>query len=200
MIQYGLTELEEHGILSPQTRLAIYERLDPMDSDPPNIHIIRGRIALYALERVLPVWKAHLPILGDEDDQLPMMLANAIREVIEGRANLPDMWAYANEQWHLSSSIVEEIFEYHDEVPNTVAYVIETGIKGLLESMGLETLKEVEMWSEEDHMRFTDDAAATAAIVLCGGGDTGIPVDVQKLYEYWRWWLIELVPRAWQGT
>lgn len=199
IIQIATDDIGEYGYVSPETRLAIYDHLDPMNSNPPNIHAARGRLALNALNKVLPVWQRHLPILADEDDQFPMQLVEKIKDVIEGRANLPEMWAYANDHWYVSTNVIDEIFEFHDDIPNTVAYVVETAIKALLESMGLETLKEVEVWSEDDHARFTDDAAATAAIVLCGGGDTGIDVDYGLLEDYWHWWLTEAVPNAWKG-
>ena len=173
--------------------------IDPMESTPPNIHAVRGTLAIKAAERVMPYWVSILPLFEDEpdDDAIPQVLLDLARDVVSGAANLTETWTYANDQWHVLSDVVDEIFEFHDDIPNRIGYVPETTLKALLESMGLETLKAMDTWSDDNDRRYTDDAASAAAIVIAGGGDTGLEIDEMLRHEFWTWWLTEAVPYAW---
>lgn len=200
MLGDALAEVETTGTLAPQSRLDLYQELDPMDSTPPNIHAIRGTLAIYTAEQILPIWLDILPLFEDEpeDDRLPMKLIDMARSVVKGAANLPDTWAYANDQWHVLTEVVDEIFEFRDDISNTVGYVPEVTLKALLESMGLETLKPMDVWNDDHERRYTDDCASAASVVVAGGGDTGVPINRQARFEFWSWWVREAIPYAWE--
>lgn len=200
MLDQAMAENDRQGYLPPEYRLAIYSRLEPMDSTPPNMKVIRGTLAIRAAEEVMPYWYDILPLFEEEpdDDQIPPKMLDMARDVVAGRANLPDAWAFANDQWYVAGNVVDEIFEYRDDVPNPIAYTAEAALKALLESMGAETLKPIYTLNDDHTGNFTDDAASAACVVVAGGGDTQVKVNQQVRYDFWTWWLRTAIPETWQ--
>lgn len=203
MLDNAKAENDAYGFVLPQTRLALYAQLDPMNSTPPNRKVIRGTLAIRAAAEVMPYWMEILPLFEDEpdDDEIPAKMLDMAREVVAGNANLPDTWAYANAHWHITSNVVDEIFEFREDIPNPIAFAAEAAHKALLEAMGVETLKprpHHTLDGDRQSSEYTDDAAAAASIVVSGGGGTDVPVLEKVRHEFWDWWLTTAVPETWQ--
>ena len=200
--------------LLPVRRLPIYRALQ-MAAGPGAAERVRGRLALLAACRVLPLWQAAMPIYAEDDVDEHGVVANKLAEhflaraegVLRGTVDLDLVRKEDADYWYVVGNVEVEIFEALEETDGPLFYAffaLDAAYKALHEALGYEQLGRLKGWeshTDDTLPRFACDAASSAAIAASGGGDldAGPPIDLPKRLEFWEWWLTSAIPAAWES-
>jgi hypothetical protein len=149
----------------------------------------RTKLAILAVEKVLPLWEAMLPT--DETPRQAMDVANRLLAGVialkDAETELGRLWTHCDDlSWRHADN-------------QSVIMVGYGAVQAIREAMsqkhfGCEGVNDGN--TDIDIDPYDHDSAFCAAIAYCGGPPWDEKTDAEKRLEFWKWWLTSAVRTA----
>lgn len=180
----------EKHTLAPFYRQAIYKAISSITDDKAN-HLC-GWLALLTAQYVLPIWEQDWP-----NSSLAFHLLDVAKAVLHGKTDADTATVEATRGWNQ----LEDLGDKAEVWSNLSGYYAGTAAaQSLIEVLGGCPFTDVEVnegTSDGDLDPGTNDAASWA-VAAYAGAVWDSKCDFAKQEEFWKWWLQEAIPQAWQ--
>ncbi len=190
--------------LPAQKRQEVYEAFGPRTDRQANC--VRGWLAVITARQVLSIFEQ---AISDEDN--PRKLIEMAEATLRGKLSVEDAIHEAAE----GHEIAGRLWGHEDSEVSWNAYLAGTAAhRALAEAVGIDPFKKVTWISGSDSLAQSEqsvpldqlpdeklaeqlgDAASAAAVAYAYDADK-LKCDPKKLLEFWRWWLKDAIPAAW---
>jgi hypothetical protein len=208
-----------------QLRQDLYKTFDKVYQS--DIKKTRGWLALFAAEKVLPIFTSFTSNAPSPHNLYPQKLILMTKGIIEDSVNqeiavelLEDAY-HSSDVWGSINEVGDFDFGAHYAAITAYKALTETTLGddrflyaqnhamstqgGSITFFGGQAPKEgwirSELFSDFDWARLiaVGDTAGTAAVAFSFGAGSNY-CDVKKLKEFWEWWLLEALPKAWEKS
>lgn len=208
IVEQSLKEIHqnpEHRF-EPKKRREIYDAFGLWED--VNVKRSRGQLAVITARYVLPIFEKGFPevdtprklidmaekvVLGELDVNF------AIREAANGQEVAGRLWGYDEKAISLNATIAGNAA--HRALAEAAGVdPFESKVKEVIKWKGsrVEKMTIEDLTDEELAEKFGD--TASAAVVAFAYNTEQLKCDPQKFLEFWKWWLTQAIPSAWEIT
>lgn len=177
--------------LRPYQRIILYNALNYKDN--PFGQRVVSYLALLSAQKVLPIWQDALP-----KQTLPQQMLDMAQDFLMGKLDFDSTFHNAGNLWNIYGNKTEYL-----KVSTKIDCAGGSSLEALNIALKLPPFNNLRINSEVQDIDLKPgygDAASSAVKAYSNVTylDNTLYVDEELTLKFWKWWLTEAIPQAWQ--